>query len=159
MLPSSETEEYFRIMKDAQKTYKKENEADLAMPVFPKSLAPGIAATVTANAPATRGAEVEKSSLDSRGWFSQEAIQAHASIALDSNLHRGLPLYTTAAASDPDIVGNVDPKLQEFCHRLHQNKVGDRGQVSPEWWALVHTPIPMAKAMKMPRTREKVDEE
>ena len=43
--------------------------------------------------------------------------------------------------------------------REHQDHVSTAGFVSGEWFALVHTPIPMKKAMNIPKAIEAVDAE
>jgi len=43
--------------------------------------------------------------------------------------------------------------------RTHQDKIAQASFASDEWFALVHTPIPMPKAMKIPKAKEAVDAE
>ena len=40
---------------------------------------------------------------------------------------------------------------------MHQDHISDRGYASGEWFALIHTPIPMSQAMKIPAAKAKVD--
>ena len=44
-------------------------------------------------------------------------------------------------------------------HRPHEEHEGDVGFCSAEWYALVHTPIPMQKALKIPNAKDAVDNE
>ena len=43
--------------------------------------------------------------------------------------------------------------------REHQDHISNAGYVSDEWFALVHTPIPMPKAMQIPDAKKAVDKE
>ena len=43
--------------------------------------------------------------------------------------------------------------------REHQDNIGMAGYVSDEWFALIHTPVPMAKALKIPDAKKAVDKE
>ena len=43
--------------------------------------------------------------------------------------------------------------------RQHQDKIAAAGYVSESYWAMVHTPIPLPKAMKIPKAREAVEAE
>ena len=40
--------------------------------------------------------------------------------------------------------------------REHQDNIGMAGYVSDEWFALIHTPVPMAKALKIPDAKKAV---
>ena len=43
--------------------------------------------------------------------------------------------------------------------RKHQPQIAEAGFVSDEWFAMVHTPVPISKALKMPKAKEAVDAE
>ena len=43
--------------------------------------------------------------------------------------------------------------------RAHQEHWSEPGFVSNEWFALVNTPIPISKALKMPKAKEALDAE
>ena len=69
----------------------------------------------------------------------------------------------TCSSSLPAI--GSDPLTGEWCSlphkdfRQHQDHFASVGFCSSEWFALVHTPVPMSKAMKIPKAREAVDKE
>ena len=44
-------------------------------------------------------------------------------------------------------------------YRQHQEKIASAGFVSDTWYALVHTPVPIKEAMKIPEGKEAVDKE
>ena len=43
--------------------------------------------------------------------------------------------------------------------REHQDRVAMKGYVSDEWYALVHTPIPLKQAYKNPKAKQAIDKE
>ena len=45
------------------------------------------------------------------------------------------------------------------CARDHQDRIGDIGVCSEEFYALIHAPIKMDKAMKIPDAKKAVDAE
>ena len=60
-----------------------------------------------------------------------------------------MPLYATIASASSDVAGG-DPTR---ANRAHQDHVANKGP-SEEWFGLVHTPIPIPKALKIPEGRE-----
>ena len=50
-------------------------------------------------------------------------------------------------------------RKQQKLQRAHQERVAPRGHASPEWLACVHTPVPIGKALKIPKAREALDTE
>ena len=41
--------------------------------------------------------------------------------------------------------------------QVHQDHVGDSGEASETWFAMVHQPVPMKEAMKKPKAKAAVD--
>ena len=40
------------------------------------------------------------------------------------------------------------------CRREHQDDIAPAGYVSSEWFAVVHTPVPIPQALKIPKARQ-----
>ncbi len=68
-----------------------------------------------------------------------------------------MPLLQTVMASSLGAKGDLLPK-DRGAGRQHQDKVADKGP-SLDWFGLVHTPIPIPKALKVPAAREALHSE
>ena len=67
-----------------------------------------------------------------------------------------MPLFQTAMAS-LGAKGDLLPQ-SSGAQRQHQDKVADKGP-SLDWFGLVHTPVPIPKALKIPDAREALHKE
>ena len=71
-----------------------------------------------------------------------------------------MPLEVQTDASAGVTTGMYDSIPQEtVVNGGHREKVAPAGQVSAEWFAMVHTPIPMQEANRIPAAREAVEKE
>ncbi len=48
---------------------------------------------------------------------------------------------------------------EQELQRRHQSRVAEAGQVSEEYFGLVHTPVPIEKTLRIPKARAALDEE
>ena len=69
-----------------------------------------------------------------------------------------MPLFQTVMAAPLGAKGDLQPKKKRGAQRQHQDKVADKGP-SIDWFGLLHTPIPIPKALKVPAAREALHSE
>ncbi len=61
-----------------------------------------------------------------------------------------------SASSGSALIGQT---LNSDSPRQHQEHIALAGFVSSEWYALVHTPVPIPKALKIPKAKEAIEKE
>ena len=67
------------------------------------------------------------------------------------------------AGGDPGFIAGGDPSFiargEKKQRRKHQDHTAPKGYASVDLFALVHTPIPIGKAMRIPEAKKAVDDE
>ena len=56
-------------------------------------------------------------------------------------------------------IRSVAQATAKVLDREHQSKISPKGHASEEYYALVHTPIPLKKAMQIPKAKQALDDE
>ena len=96
---------------------------------------------------------------DDDGAYADILAQAKASCA-----HPGTPAMPLTRITGNAIATACPSTAQSTAgypqpQRTHDEHISPPGYVSPEWFAMVHTPVPMTKAMKLPAAKLAVDTE
>ena len=63
------------------------------------------------------------------------------------------------SADDTAIMGCFAATEGGSVYRIHEDHIAASGYASEDYWAMVHTPIPIPRALTMPRAREALDKE
>ena len=73
--------------------------------------------------------------------------------------HAAIASCTEQSVANEKFVRSVAPATAKVLDREHQSKISPKGHASEEYYALVHTPIPLKKAMQIPKAKQALDDE
>ena len=93
--------------------------------------------------------------------FNKTITEAKAKYAIaDAPAMPVIPSSTACIAEDIETKGQwLSLSQPAVTPRDHQEHEASTGYVSNDWFALVHTPVPMSKVIKIPKAKKAVQDE
>ena len=88
------------------------------------------------------------------------ALQQHGEPpAASMAISKPTPEFTTYLSLQAMKQGHPSPLIPLTPEQEHQDRIGSIGDVSETYWGLIHKPVSIPKAIRIPRAKEALDKE